>query len=55
MAQNNGDGSVSKTEFVWLMTQLAAKDRDAYRKLRERGWNSAEAKRILDGKSEFPN
>lgn len=55
MANRNGDDEVTKAEFVWLMTQLGYTDREAYRRLRERGWNSAEAKRILVGKSEYPN
>jgi hypothetical protein len=49
------DDRVTKVEFVSLMVQLAAADRDAFRKLREQGWTEVAEAGSTPGKSELPN
>jgi hypothetical protein len=56
MTMKNDDGKpVTKTEFVWLMVQLAETDRAKYRELRDRGWDSAAETGSDLAKSELPN
>lgn len=49
------DDKVSKAEFVWLMVQLAAADRDKFREMRAQGWDSAAESGSVVLKSELPN
>ena len=49
------DAPASKAEFVWLMLELARRDRALYREVREDGWNLVAAISMLRGKSENPN
>lgn len=51
----NDDDKVTKAEFVWLMVQLAAADRDKFRELRAQGWDSAAEAGSDVVKSELPN
>ena len=52
---SDDDVPASKAEFVWLMVEMADRDRPRYRELREDGWQKVAAVKILLGKSEFPN
>lgn len=52
---NDEDDRVTKAEFVSLMVQLAAADRDKFRELRALGWDSAAEAGSAVRKSEYPN
>lgn len=55
--RNSDDDDVpaSKAEFMWLMLELAQRDRARYREERADGWAKVAAARILNGKSAYPN
>jgi hypothetical protein len=37
------DDKVTKAEFVWLMVQLAELDREKFREIRSKGWDSVQS------------
>lgn len=53
--QSKDGPPASKAEFVWLMLELARRDRALYRRLRAEGWEAAALARVDLPESDKPN